>query len=40
MELDVIRIIVATVVTSVAWFLLGEGLYMNPLVAKLYNKYE
>lgn len=35
-----LQVIIAGFVASLAWFILGGGLYMNPWVAKLYKNHE
>ena len=38
--MNIINIIWASLIASVAWFLVGGLLYMNPLTAKIYKSYE
>ncbi len=40
MEFEIGRILLATLVASVVWFVLGYVLYMNPMVAKIYKAFE
>ncbi len=35
---DIIQIIIAGVVASIVWFIVGGALYMNPLVDKMYRQ--
>lgn len=37
---DLIHVLYLTVVTTAVWFVVGGLLYMNPLVAKVYRRYE
>ncbi len=40
MDFEIGRILLATLVASVVWFVLGWVLYMNPMVAKIYKSFE
>ncbi len=40
MTIDIARVLLATLVASVVWFVLGSVLYMNPMVAKIYKAFE
>ena len=40
MNIDIVRVLIATLVASVVWFVLGFVLYMNPMVSKIYKSFE
>ncbi len=40
MNINLWQTILAGVVASIAWFVIGGGLYMNPLIAKIYKNAE
>ncbi len=40
MNIDIVRVLIATLVASVVWFVLGAVLYMNPMVSKYYKSFE
>lgn len=39
MEIDVVSILLAGFVATIAWFIVGGIVYMNPVVDKIYKKY-
>jgi hypothetical protein len=40
MSIDVMSVLIAGVVSSIVWFFVGALVYMNPVVAKIYKKFE
>ena len=37
---NILHIIYITIITTIVWFIVGGAVYMNPLTAKIYKKYE
>ena len=40
MEVNVWQIVWGGLVASILWFILGGALYMNPIIAGIYKRYE
>lgn len=40
METNILSIILAGIAAAIIWFVIGGGLYMNPIVAKIYKDAE
>jgi len=40
MALDILQGIIGAILSSLVWFVIGAAVYMNPVVTKVYAKYE
>ncbi len=40
MTIDIIQSLIGGIVATIAWFIIGGVVYMNPIVAKIYKKNE
>ena len=40
MSIDFLQVFLSGIIASIAWFVLGGALYMNPFVAKIYKEAE
>ena len=40
MTIDILQSLIGGIAATIAWFIIGGVVYMNPIVAKIYKKYE
>ena len=40
MTIEVIPILISAIAASIVWFFVGAAVYMNPVVARIYARYE